>query len=117
MRAVSAADIEVPCAKMPAYTISSSFSELRFATEHEPTEAHLGIDLEQQLRQLRLADPVIERGAQLDQFRFLLLGRQGRQMQLVVDAQFTGLDGFGHGRDPGLGALDERLKIDLRPFG
>jgi hypothetical protein len=50
MRAVSAADIEVPCAKMPAYTISSSFSELRFATEHEPTEAHLGIVLEQQLR-------------------------------------------------------------------
>ena len=36
----------------------------RFATEHEPTEAHLGIDLEHQLWQLRLADPVIERGAQ-----------------------------------------------------
>jgi hypothetical protein len=58
----------------------------RFATEHEPTKAHLGIDLEQQLRQLRLADPVIERGAQLDQFRLLLRSRQGRQMQLVVDA-------------------------------
>ena len=27
MRAVSAADIEVPCAKMPAYTMSSSLSE------------------------------------------------------------------------------------------
>ena len=26
----------------------------RFATEHEPTEAHLGIDLEQQLEELRV---------------------------------------------------------------
>ena len=58
----------------------------RFATEHDPAEAHLGIDLEQQLRQLRFADPMIERGAQLDQLRLLFFGRQGRQMQLVVDA-------------------------------
>jgi len=27
MRAVSAADIEVPCAKMPAYTITATLSE------------------------------------------------------------------------------------------
>jgi hypothetical protein len=30
--------------------------------------------------------------AQLDQFRLLFFGRQGRQMQFVIDAQFTGLD-------------------------
>jgi hypothetical protein len=41
----------------------------------------LGIDLQQQIRQLRFADPVIERGAQLDQLRRLFLGRQGCQMQ------------------------------------
>jgi hypothetical protein len=58
----------------------------RLATEHDPAEAHVGIDLEQQLRQLRFADPMIERGAQLDQLGLLLLGRQGRQMQLIVDA-------------------------------
>jgi hypothetical protein len=52
-----------------------------FATEHDPAEAHLGIDLQQQIRQLRFADPVIERGAQLDQLRRLFLGRQGCQMQ------------------------------------
>ena len=60
-------------------------------------EAHLGIDLQQQIRQLRFADPVIERGAQLDQLRLLFLGRQGCQMQLGIDPQFTGLDGLGDG--------------------
>ena len=58
----------------------------------ENAEAHLGIDLQQQIRQLRFADPVIERGAQLDQLRLLFFGRQGCQVQLVIDPQFTGLD-------------------------
>ena len=86
-----------------------------FATEHDPTEAHLGIDLEQQLRQLRFADPMIECGAQLDEFRLLFLGRQGRQMQLIVDAQLTGLGGFGDGGDAGLCAFNEWLKECFAP--
>ena len=57
-----------------------------FATEHDPAEVHMGIDFQQQIRQLRFADPVIECGAQLDQFWLFFLGSQGRQMQLVVDA-------------------------------
>jgi hypothetical protein len=40
---------------------------------------------------LRFADPVIERGAQLDQLRLLILSREWRQMQFVVDAEFTRL--------------------------
>jgi hypothetical protein len=55
----------------------------------------LGIDFQQQIRELRFSDPVIERGAQLDRFWVLFLGSQRRQMQLVIDPQFTGLDGFG----------------------
>jgi hypothetical protein len=40
---------------------------------------------------LRFADRVIERGAQLDQLRLLILSREWRQMQFVVDAEFTRL--------------------------
>jgi hypothetical protein len=37
----------------------------RFATEHQPTVAHLNIDLEQQLQQLHLTDPAIERAIRI----------------------------------------------------
>jgi hypothetical protein len=89
----------------------------RFATEHDPAEARLRIDLQQQIRQLRLADPVIERGAQLDQFRLLLLGRQRRQVQLVIDLEVTGLDGLGDGGNARLGAFDEGSRYDSARFG
>jgi hypothetical protein len=39
--------------------------------------------VEFQLRQLRFADPMIERGSQLDQLRLLFLSCQGRQMQFA----------------------------------
>ncbi len=87
-----------------------------FATEHDPAEAHLGIDFQQQIRQLRLTNPVIERGAQLDQFRLFFFGRQGCQMQLVIDPQFTGLDGLGDGGNARLGAFDQGLEVDFH-FG
>ena len=57
---------------------------------------------------------MIERGAQLDEFRLLFCGRQGRQMQLIVDAQLTSLGGFGHGGDAGPCTFNERLKECLR---
>jgi hypothetical protein len=88
-----------------------------FAAEHDPAEAHLGIDLKQQLWQLRFADPMIERGAQLDEFRFFFLGRQGRQMQLIIDAKFAGLNSSGDGGDTGLGAFDEWSEVDFRSLG
>ncbi len=84
-----------------------------FATEHDPAEAHLGIDFQKQIRQLRLADPVIECGAQLDQLRLLLLGRQGCQVQLVIDLEVTGRDGLGDGGNARLGTFDQGLKIRL----
>src|SRR6266446_2405542 len=76
---------------MPAYTISSSLSERGSRPSMIQLKRHLGIDLQQQIRQLRFADPVIERGAQLDQLRLLFLGRQRRQVQLVIDLEVTGL--------------------------
>ena len=60
---------------------------------------------------------MIERGAQLDQFRLLFFGRQGCQMQFVVDAQFTALDGFGNSGDTGLGAFDQRLEVNFSSLG
>jgi hypothetical protein len=62
---------------------------------------------------LRFADPAIERGTQLDQLRLLILSRAWRQMQFVVDAEFTRLDGFGQGRDAGLSALDQALEVGI----
>jgi hypothetical protein len=44
-------------------------------------------------------------------------GRQGCQMQLVIDPQFTGLDGLGDGGNARLGTLDERFEVRLGPFG
>ena len=51
---------------------------------------------------------MIEGGAQLDQFRLLLLGRERLQVQLVVHLKFTGLDGLG---DAGLRAFDQGLQV------
>jgi hypothetical protein len=82
----------------------------RLAAEHDPAEADLGVDGEDQLRQLRLADASIERGAQLGELRILVLGCERREVQLVVDAKRAGLGSGGHGRHPGLGALHERLE-------
>jgi hypothetical protein len=35
-------------------------------------------------------------------------------MQLVIDPQFTGLDGLGDGGNARLGTFDERFEIDFR---
>ena len=65
--------VAASCAPSPLLTSS--------ATEYDPAEAHLVIDFQHQIRQLRFADPAIERGAQLDQFWVLFLGCQGYQVQ------------------------------------
>jgi hypothetical protein len=58
----------------------------RLATEHDPTEAHLGVDRENQLRKLGFADASIQSGAQLVELRILLLGHEWCEVQFVVDA-------------------------------
>ena len=117
MRAVSAADIEVPVCQDTGIHHQQFFVGPWFATEHDPAEAHLGIDFQKQIRQLRLADPVIECGAQLDQLRLLSSSAcQGCQVQLVIDLEVTGLDGLGDGGNACLGTFDQGLKIRLGPL-
>ena len=61
----------------------------RFAPEHDPTESHLSINVQDQLGQLRLADAVLERRPKFDNLRILVFGFQGFQMQIIIDAQLA----------------------------
>ena len=80
----------------------------RFAPEHDPAEADLCIDGQDDLGQLHLADALIEPRAQPGDFGILLVGGQRRQVQLVVHAQRAGACGLGHGVDTGAHALEQR---------
>ena len=52
----------------------------------------------------------MERGSQFGDFRILLRGGEGREVQLVINAQRSGVGGGRNGRHPRLGALHEGLK-------
>src|SRR5271163_3111104 len=94
----------------PHASVSRCSSAARLAAEHDPAEAHLGIDRKDQLRKLRLTDASIERRAQFGELRILVLRRERREVQLVVDAKRTSLRGGGHSRHPCLGTLSERFE-------
>jgi hypothetical protein len=82
----------------------------RFSAEHDPAEAHFGIDAKNELRQLCFTDPSIKSGTQLGDFRILLFGGERREVQLVIDAQRPGLRSGRDGSHPRRGALHEGLK-------
>ncbi len=48
------------------------------AAEHDPAEAHFGVDREDELRELCLADTPVEGGTELREFGILLLVKQAR---------------------------------------
>lgn len=60
------------------------------APQHDPTEAYLGIDGEHDFRQLCLTDTMVEFRAQLLELGRFFFRSQGRQMQLIVNPEFTG---------------------------
>ena len=70
----------------------------------------VGVDGEDDLWQLCLADALVERGAQLRELGIFLLGGERGQMELVVDAQLARARGVGDAGDRKLGLFDDRLQ-------
>ncbi len=103
------------------------FDRARLAPEHDPTEADLRIGGQDDLGQLRLADALVQAGAQPLDLGVFLLGGQWRQMQIVVHPQRArarsgrhGVHADAHACQQGvekLARLDRQRQPGVMPLG
>ena len=85
------------------------------ASEHDPTEAHLGIDRQDELRQLCFPDTFIQRRAQLGELGIFVLEQlAASDAAHHRHAVFRRPHGLSHRSHNGLGALCQRLEEHAR---